>query len=57
MNSVSEEKRPRTDVERIEEALNTLFDFAIMPGPDVQTQILNGIRDMKRVLTPTEDEA
>ena len=51
------ERRPRTDVERMEDALNALYEMAMAPGPDVQTQILNGIRDMKRVLTPTEDEA
>ena len=37
--------------------LNVLFEVATQPGPDTQTQILNGIREMKRRLTPTEDEA
>ena len=54
---MADDKRPRTDVERIEEALDVLFDVATQPGPDTQTQILNGIRAMKRCLDPTEDEA
>ena len=54
---MSEDKRPRTDVERIEEALNTLHEEATAPGPDVQTQILYAINRMKKVLDPTEDEA
>ena len=54
---MSDDKRPRTDVERIEEALEVLYEVATAPGPDTQTAILHGIREMKRRLTPTEEEA
>ena len=52
-----ESKRPRTDIERIEDALDGLFLVATSPGPDTQTAILNGIVEMRRRLKPAKDEA
>ena len=52
-----ERKLFRTDIERIEDALNVLCDVATLPGPDTQTQILNGIREMKKALKQPDDEA
>ena len=48
--------RPRTDVERIEDALDGFCEVAMQPGNSTASQLMEAVNELRKRLTPTDTE-